>query len=148
MNNNSSTTGKVKFNFGQARLNLIAALSYKATYSYLGGDLLHWYYSLKAIKSRIISKINKTDLNNLNVLEKKIDLLIRLYSINLKNNSCKPKFNVKKALGDNIQQYDSLIEKHLDLTGFLVPAQKDRTVLFGQEEKTSVTDLEESFDEN
>lgn len=107
----------VQFNLGMEWNYKISNKIDEGLKAYMGGNYMHWFYSLKAIKFLIVSYLTPKD---------------REYIFNMETEIAKNLNDKTKAI-PIIEKYDITIKDFLSSLGFLNPIKQDRTKLFGQD---------------
>ncbi len=135
--NKEKDNKKVKFNLGQAYLEMLARMIEKAAAFRTNDDLDRWFKQLKSIKTKI-TRMSKDDRSKLLKLEVGIGRgfpIKRDYTPlgttkedETKNSQA---FYQKERLLD---EYEFELMQIIDKLAYLVPSEKDRTGVFGQDD--------------
>jgi hypothetical protein len=133
----SDNFSKAKFNIGLKILEIIGDRLQRAISKYASGNLVGWFFELKAIKMVIVAKIPEQSKLNLKNKEKCIaDLIITSKKSPSKN---------KQALAEEIENYNEQIQTVLLKLGIDIPQREARHLLFGQDKEIPIVNPEEEF---
>ena len=117
---------EVRFNLGQAQLELIAELLKESSIQYLKGNKIKWFFTMKNIKFQIVSRLSTDERKELAESER---LIITLYKMHNQTRDMK----YQNRMAYLIEKYDIRIKELLETKGFLVPSRESKTDLYGQE---------------
>lgn len=123
---------QVKYNLGSEQLSIVGFLLRRASISYTRHNYSDWFYALKGIKLRIISRLNTKERTALASIENIV--MPGLYRLRPTDNEDSHENNQRILITvyPAIEKYETLMMELLEEKGFLTPLREDRTKLFGQ----------------
>lgn len=118
---------QVAWNLSSSLIMEVSELLVKADQEYLQGKPDNAYYSMKAIKMRIVNSLNAEERKYLKAMESKVVRWVSIANMYASKYKYKEASQARAVLAEKYEEYNETIMDLLDKYGYLIQRKEDKT---------------------